>query len=96
MCGLPFMKPDQWNPDRSGVVKRLHCSLQCDRMYRIAYASDHILRLEHALKRAQDELNEGANGVRAVELKLRVRALKRSIKKEKAQATEARALKKLA
>lgn len=96
LCGLPFAKPDQWNPDNSGVVERLLCSLQCDRMYRIAYASDPTLRIEHAIKRAQDELNEGAEGLRAVELRLRVRMLKRSLKKEKARATKARALKKSA
>lgn len=95
-CGLAYAKPDQWNPDRSGVVKRLHCSLKCDRLYRIAYASDPTLRLEHAIKLAKDELSEGAEGLRAVELRLRVATLKRSLKREKARAAEARALKKLA
>lgn len=93
MCGLPFVKPDRWNPDRSGVVERLHCSLRCDRLYRIAYASDHTLRLEHAIKRAQDALEGGAEGLRAVELRLRISTLKRSLKKEKARMQRIRASK---
>lgn len=93
LCGLPFAKAGRWNPDQTGMVERLHCSLQCNRMYRVAYASDSTLRLEHALKRALDALDAGAEGLRAVELRLRVASLKRSLKKEKARAAEARALK---
>lgn len=93
LCGLAFSKPHTWNPDQTGVVERLHCSLKCNRMYRIAYASDSTLRLEHALKKAQDALDEGAEGLRAVELRLRIATLKRSLKKQKARAAEARALK---
>lgn len=93
LCGLRFAKAESWNPDQTGVTERLHCSLQCNRMYRIAYASDATLRIEHAIKRAEDALDEGAGGLRAVELRLRVRMLKRSLKKEKARAAEARALK---
>jgi hypothetical protein len=65
-------------------------------MYRIAYASDATLRIEHAIKRAQDELRDGANGSRAIELRLRVRGLKRSLralKKQKAQSLSPEPLK---
>ena len=82
-CRLPFDKPPKWNPDNTGVVERLHCSLKCERMYRIAYLSDHTLRLEHAVKRAQDELSRGAEGSRAIELRLRIAALKRSLRQRK-------------
>lgn len=93
LCGLPYAKADRWNPDAMGETERLHCSLQCNRMYRIAYASDPTLRIEHAIKRAQDALAEGAEGLRAVELRLRITSLKRSLKIKKARAAEARALK---
>lgn len=90
-CKLPFDKPPKWNPDNTGVVERLHCSLKCERMYRIAYLSDHTLRLEHAIRRAQDELSEGADGTRAIELRLRVGSLKRVLREiKKAQRASAR------
>jgi len=41
------------------------------------------LRIEHAVKRAQDELSRGAEGSRAIELRLRIAALKRSLKQRK-------------
>lgn len=80
MCGLPYAKPHMWNPDRSGVTERLHCSLRCSRMYRIAYVSDHTLRLEHAIKRANDELDNNPTKAKAIELRLRIRSLKRGLK----------------
>lgn len=89
-CGLTFAKPERWNPDQTGLVERLHCSLRCERLYRIALASDHTLRIEHAIKRAEDALRDGAEGLRAIELRLRVKALKRSLKREKARLASAR------
>ena len=83
LCGIQFFKEETWNPDNSGVVERLCCSLKCDRMYRIAYDSDATLRLEHAIKRAQDALRDGADGTRAIELRLRIASLKRSLKEIK-------------
>jgi hypothetical protein len=83
MCDLSFCRADKWNPDNTGVTERLHCSLKCERMYRIAYASDATLRIEHAIKRAQDELGSKAEGIRAIELRLRVASLKRSLKQIK-------------
>lgn len=89
-CNLPFAKANTWNPDKTGITERLHCSLKCSRLYRIAYTSDSTLRIEHAIRRAQDELNGKADGVRAIELRLRIRALKRSLKREKARLAEAK------
>lgn len=83
LCGVAFFKGETWNPDQTGVTERLHCSLRCNRMYRIAYYSDATLRLEHAIKRAQDGLRNGANGTRAIELRLRIAALKRSLRQIK-------------
>lgn len=83
LCGIQFFKAETWNPDNSGVAERLCCSLKCDRMYRIAYDSDATLRLEHAIKRAQDALRDGAEGTRAIELRLRIAALKRSLRQRK-------------
>lgn len=83
LCNVAFAKPDKWNPDQTGVTERLHCSLLCNRMYRMAYASDATLRLEHSMRRAQDELDAGASGSRAIELRLRVANIKRSLKKIK-------------
>jgi len=83
LCGIQFFKAETWNPDNSGVVERLCCSLKCDRMYRIAYQSDPTLRIEHSIKRAQDALRDGAEGTRAIELRLRIAALKRSLRQRK-------------
>jgi len=52
-------------------------------MYRIAYQSDPTLRIEHSIKRAQDALRDGAEGTRAIELRLRIAALKRSLRQKK-------------
>lgn len=83
LCDLPFEKKHTWKPDGFPETERLHCSKRCFRMYRIAYASDASLRIEHAVKRAQDELSRGAEGSRAIELRLRIATLKRSLRQRK-------------
>jgi len=87
LCNVAFAKPDKWNPDQTGVTERLHCSLKCNRMYRIAYASDPTLRIEHSIRRAQDSLNTAAlPKSKQIELRLRIANLKRSLRALREQA----------
>jgi hypothetical protein len=76
MCNLPYLKPERWSPDGAIKIERLHCSKQCYRMYKIAYMSDQSLRVEHSIRRAQDELLKGTHKERASYLRRWIRELR--------------------
>lgn len=56
MCNLPF-EGEKWSPDGHLNIDKTHCSKQCFRMYKVAYASDNAFRIEHAIRRARESLS---------------------------------------
>jgi hypothetical protein len=57
MCNLPYEKSERWSPDGHLNIKRVHCSKQCFRMYKVAYESDNAFRIEHSIRKARESLS---------------------------------------
>lgn len=86
LCNVPFYKSDTWSPTKLGKEPRLHCTRKCYFMYRIAYQSDPTLRIEHAIRRAEEQLALPQAWGNKTALKKRIKEFKAALKRLKTKA----------